>query len=546
MKKFVKKTIAENSFYPILLLLIFFSWGCKKEQIVLISPSIEIKSALATALTTYHVVVETKVGEGQKIEKAEVIFKDITVNSAPDILQGIQINDNKNQIDTITIKTNRLAHDYSVQASLTTDKYTYTSEQKIIRSAKNNFSIDVLPNYIYTDLNNHIADFVNKGSSFSLKVDYLNVFKPKSVEVKLNRTIPLKHTLDFKNYWFGDNIETTGSVSVPQEIEEGVYEVYVYLDGVEFKTKNNIKILKGSWQKIDPKYPGDKRGQYAWFVKDDNIFLFGGYGSSKIPVLKYNILNNSWERKLDFRESIEPGKCQILSSNLQYNNKAYILFRNNENIEIWNYENETDKWSLVTQYPGKAIEYFTSFISKGKIFLGGGSRYNQKMGHYDYYYDLWEYDLDSNNWIQKNNLPIKFTLEQIERGGGGTLSSVVNENNVYVFSYSNDFWQYHPDTDSWSQKKKFPGHLRIISNLIEKNNKLYLIGGLYLDYGYVGLKDCWEYTVSSNSWEMVAFMPELYANGIAFTFNDHIYAGLGWVINGYGSFYEQNFYQLDL
>lgn len=546
MKKIVKKEIKGISFYTILWILIFYNWGCKKEQITLMSPSIEIKSAIATALATYNVVVETKVGEGQKIEKAEVIFKDITVSGSPEILKEIQLIGNKNQVDTITINTDRLAHDYLVQAYLTTDKYTYTSDQQIIRSAKNNFSIDVLPNYMYTDYNNHIADFVNKGSNFTLTVDCKNVFKPKSVEVKLNRTIPLKHTLDFKNYSFGNNIIATGSVSVPQEIDNGVYEVYVYLDGLEFKSKSNIEILKGSWQKINPNYSGGHLGQYAWFVNHDNIFLFGGISSTKVPVWKYNIINNSWEKKRDFRESIVPSKSQILSSNLQYNNKAYILFRNNENVEIWKYEIETDEWSLLTKYPGKADEYFTSFISKGKIFLGGGARYNQVWAKYDLYYDFWEYDLDTGNWMQKNNLPIKLMIRQMGTGRAGTLSAVANENSVFVFSYSNTLWQYYSDTDSWSQKKKFPGQIRIVSNLIEKNNKLYLIGGLYDYSGYVGLKDCWEYSEDSNSWELVAFMPELYANGIAFTFNGHIYAGLGWVISGYSSFYEQNFYQLDL
>lgn len=546
MKKIVKKEIKGISFYTILWILIFYNWGCKKEQITLMSPSIEIKSAIATALATYNVVVETKVGEGQKIEKAEVIFKDITISGSPEILKEIQLIGNKNQVDTITINTDRLAHDYLVQAYLTTDKYTYTSDQQIIRSAKNNFSIDVLPNYMYTDYNNHIADFVNKGSNFTLTVDCKNVFKPKSVEVKLNRTIPLKHTLDFKNYSFGNNIIATGSVSVPQEIDNGVYEVYVYLDGLEFKSKSNIEILKGSWQKINPNYSGGHLGQYAWFVNHDNIFLFGGISSTKVPVWKYNIINNSWEKKRDFRESIVPSKSQILSSNLQYNNKAYILFRNNENVEIWKYEIETDEWSLLTKYPGKADEYFTSFISKGKIFLGGGARYNQVWAKYDLYYDFWEYDLDTGNWMQKNNLPIKLMIRQMGTGRAGTLSAVANENSVFVFSYSNTLWQYYSDTDSWSQKKKFPGQIRIVSNLIEKNNKLYLIGGLYDYSGYVGLKDCWEYSEDSNSWELVAFMPELYANGIAFTFNGHIYAGLGWVISGYSSFYEQNFYQLDL
>jgi N-acetylneuraminic acid mutarotase len=510
------------------------------------SPAIEIKSTLSTALTTYNVVVETKVGEGQKIEKAEVIFKDITVYGTPDILKEIQINGNKDQIDTITINTNRLSHDYLVQAYLTTDKYRYTSEQIIIRSMKNNFTVDVLPNYTYTDFNNHIADFVNRSSHFTLVVDYMNTFKSKSVEVKLNRTIPLKHTLDFKNYWSGDNLVTAGSVFVPNEIDAGVYEVYVYLDGLEFKSKSNIKILKGSWQKIDPKYHGDPLGQYAWFVKNDNAFLFGGESSTKLPVWKYNITNNSWERKRDFRDNIDPSKYQIQSFDLQYKNKAYVLFRNDQDLEIWKYNDDSDTWSFVTKYPGNGTQYLTSFISRGKLFLGGGGRHTQSYVDYDPYYDFWEYDLDFDHWEQKGDIPILLMTIKLNNARGGTLSCAINENDVYVFSYSNDFWLYHTETDSWSKKKKFPGHIRVISNLVEKNDKLYLIGGLYMDSGYVGLKDCWEYSEDSNSWELVAFMPELYANGIAFTFNDHIYAGLGWVISGYSSFYEQNFYQFDL
>lgn len=233
---------------------------------------------------------------------------------------------------------------------------------------------------------------------------------------------------------------------------------------------------------------------------------------------------------------------KIFSFQLQHDNHAYIVLKNNRSVEIWKYLDETDEWLFITQYPGESYLHLTSFTFGNKLYLGGGTRVNSNENGEDPYYDFWEYDFENNIWKKKNNIPVPY----YHGNGNGNLSCATKENDVFVFSFTNDLWQYHPDNDTWSKKMKFPGPLRITSNLVERDHKLYLIGGSYLSFGYHGLKDCWEYSKASDSWEMVAFMPEMYSNGIAFTYNDHLYAGLGWVVNGYGSFFEQNFYQLDL
>jgi len=545
---FKMRSITHWSISTLIFLALFIAlFGCKKEQIIekipLPSPSIKIDTAYQASLSTFIVKVHIDAGEGQELRKAEIIFDDITLISSPDIVKEIKLSLGQRQIDTtILLNTNILDHDYSIKARLLTNSYTYYSESKIVRSIKNQFNIEVRPDDMYQDLKNNIADFINQGDKFSLSVYYLNRFKPASVEVKLNRIISLSHNLIFDFKYVGDYLTTQCDVFIPYDLQPGVYEVYVYIDGLEFKAKNNIKVLKGTWQKFDPKFIGETRGEYASFLKDDNIYIIGGEFEytqlASSPVWKYNFTNNSWQRRNDFPHPGEITLNKIFPFSLQYNNQAYIVLKNNTSVEIWGYNDEKDTWYLLTYYPGKAIEQLTCFILNGKLFLGGGSRYFTGNLDENSYYDFWEYNFETTKWVKKNDIPIK------RYGMKGNLACCTQDNKVFVFSYANELWQYNPEQDSWSRKMKFPGPTRFISNLIEKNNKLYLIGGSYSNYGSYGLKDCWEYTINSNSWEMVAFMPQFYSYGIAFTYNDQIYAGLGWVVNGYSSLKDQNFYKL--
>lgn len=519
--------------------------SCREEQILLVSPSIKIESARPISLTSFEVVMLINKGEGQIIEKAEIVLDDITVSSATDILMNIQLTEEKEQIVTIVINTDRLDHDFFAKASLKTDKYTYYSEPVIMRSNKNTFSIDILTDGLYSDLQNNIALFVNKGGRVGLVAHFINQFTPKSVEIKLNRSIPVAHTLNFKDYWYGESLETAGSFTIPSNIDPGIYGIYVYIDGIEFKTECNIKVLNGKWQKINPNYPGLLgKGEYASFVKGDNVYVIGGrFIASTLdesPVWKYTITTNLWERKRNFPHPGNITKNQIFPYNHQYKDEAYIVLKNSDSIDIWKYKDVNDEWSFVTRYPGKSNSEITSFISKGKLYIGGGGYYDPINIRITYYTDLWAYDFETARWIKKKDIPI------LHNSNKGNLSCNTPTGDVFVFSYANELWHYDPDNDLWTQKKKFQGKIRFLSNMVEKDNKLYLIGGAYFNPDSYGLKDCWEYSIKSNSWELVAYLPERYSYGIAFTFNDKIYAGLGETVLGFNGIYEQNFYQLDI
>ena len=116
--------------------------GCKKETIIQPSPSIKILSTEIKGLTTFEVVVEINQGEGQLLKNAELTFEDITVGSMSKIIEPIQISDDKVKQYKISVNTNRLNHDFNVIARLETDRYSYSSENKIIRSLKNNIRIE--------------------------------------------------------------------------------------------------------------------------------------------------------------------------------------------------------------------------------------------------------------------------------------------------------------------------------------------------------------------------------------------------------------------
>jgi len=496
--------------------------GCIKEEVVLDSPSITILSAKTTALTEFEIVIEIKKGEGQKMKKAELILDDITVLGAPDIEQELLLNDEEKQTDTLIINTYRQNHDFEIKACLQTDRYTYESTPKVLRSSKNWFIVDVFPSINYSGLFDSIADYVNVGGSFNIEVYYLNVYTPKTVEVKLNRTISLKHSLDFKNYFFSSSVQCLGEVFVPEDLAPGIYDVYVYIDGNEYKTANKIKILKGKWQTMNPNYPGDEINLFAWFVINDDLYLIEG----NLHVWKYNFESEQWEQKKDFPHMIDVNQNKILSLSLQYKNKGYVVLQIFQSLEIWKYDEVSDSWSFVTKYPVAGNRCRTSFIVGNNLFFAG----DENM--------LWSLDLETLQWVQKNNIPIV-------DGGGGNLSCVI-DNSVYVYSFTNDLWQYYPETDQWTKKKKFPGHNRYVSSMVAKNNNLYLLGGAYSDYGVVALKDCWEYSTKTDSWDLVAFMPELFSDGISFNYQGSIYAGIGWVVSGYSGFYNKNFYRLDI
>lgn len=541
---YYKETILSR--FLLAALLVLFISGCKEENIVYPSPGINISSAEIKSLVNYDINVKIDLGEGQIIQKAELILEDITVSSESDIVKEIQLTKEQSQEHIVAIETDRLSHDYRAKAILHTNKYTYTSEAKIIRSLKNNFSVQLMEDEFYPDPMGEIGVFQNPGQSIVLFIDYLNVYNPKSVEVKLNGKIKVESQLSFESPTMGGGyIRSSGNFKLPEDIVPGSYEVGVFIDGIEFKATKKVQVMKGLWQTVEKNYPGEHRGEYAWFVLGDNLYVVGGSflvtAINFSPVWEYNIKTKIWTQKknfpypFDLQEDDYAIKTKILPFQIQSGGNGYVLMQFGQTIELWKYNPAEDSWKTISKYPGKGEVNLTGFMLMDKLYIGGGLdneffQFGSKLMN-----DFWCYDFVANTWTRKNDLPFDPII--------GRFPSCSLKNKGFVLQANRYFWEYDADKDLWSQIKQFPGPWRFSSQLLSDGSNVYLVGGEGEEVGvfyYIkAYKDCWKYSPEIDSWEMQAFMPYYSSNGIAFLYQGKLITGLGYLIE---SSYKWDYY----
>lgn len=515
-----------------LFVLLCFTIACKKERTMLPAPSIEILSATTRDLSTYVVELKIDLGEGQEVKNANLVFDDITLISKPDIIKEIPITQERNQEHTISLHLDELNHDFAVKGYIETENYSYYSNEQIIRSKKNTFRPYILVDDMYG--NDEVAKYLNQGSRFSILVNYSNIFTPKTVEIALNKDVFLEHTLDFSDPWFGDGITCLGFAYLPPDLPTDIYEVSVFVDGHEFISEEKIEILEGRWSKIDSTYPGEARGDYASFLLGDDIYIAGGeYTATLIhdsPVWKYNHINKQWTQLTDFPHPGEVTKNEIYSYSLKYQEQGMLMLKNADTVELWKYDELFDDWDRVNQYPGIGTAKSCAFIINNKLYVGGGYDLNKKTAN-----DFWSYDFNTSEWKQLNDIP----FNSYDRCN----PSQIHQEKAWVFTFYDGWWMYEPETDSWIRKADFPGPERVFGTLTLLDDNMYLIGGLYYDLGTYGLKDCWQYSISQDKWELKAFLPALFSNGISYNYRGNITYGLGFVTHGYSHYDVRELYQ---
>ena len=128
-----------------------------------------------------------------------------------------------------------------------------------------------------------------------------------------------------------------------------------------------------------------------------------------------------------------------------------------------------------------------SFFIGTKAYVGTGYHSNYKN-------DFWEYDPSNNTWTQKatyGGVPRShatgFSIDGKGYMGTGNNGSVLK-----------DFWEYDPTINTWTRKADFGGTARINACSFSIGNKGYLGTGLDANNNYT--KDFWEYNPASNAW----------------------------------------------
>ncbi len=196
--------------------------------------------------------------------------------------------------------------------------------------------------------------------------------------------------------------------------------------------------------------PSSTRERTASFVIGDHIYVVGGRissGQNTSQNLVYNTLTDTWISKANIpgvtrRNAVGFSDGQYGYVGLGYDGAGNLL-------DFWRYDPVNNEWSSIADFPGEGGSWATSVFLQGKgyVMFGGDSDLD------NYSNEIWEYTPDTDTWILKTTLPsserrraVGFIHEgKIYAGLGGTASQ--------VFS---DFWEYDIDTDTWTQKASFP------------------------------------------------------------------------------------------
>ncbi|HKR07091.1 MAG TPA: kelch repeat-containing protein [Bacteroidia bacterium] len=133
-----------------------------------------------------------------------------------------------------------------------------------------------------------------------------------------------------------------------------------------------------------------------------------------------------------------------------------------------------------------------SFSIGTKGYIGTGND-----GTSGYRNDFWEYDPSANTWTQKANIGTAGR----ELAAGFSIGSKGYIGTGLAPTSSSDFWEYDPSTNIWTQKTSFPGGVRSTA-----------VGFSIAGKGYLGTgtgasqirKDFWEYNPATNGWTQKA------------------------------------------
>jgi hypothetical protein len=194
-----------------------------------------------------------------------------------------------------------------------------------------------------------------------------------------------------------------------------------------------------------------------------------------------------------------------------------------------------DSWTQKTDVGGIARQNAVGFSIGTKGYIGTGEDING-----NYYNDFWEYDPAIDIWTQKANFggtsrhsAVGFSIG--DKGYIGTGQDATN--------YKNDFWEYDPVSNTWTQKASFGGIVRFQAVGFCIGTKGYVGTGWFSAPGQSGLlDDFWEYDPSSDTWTQKAdFGGGLRSNAVGFCIGYKGYIGTGNDISGsVNDFWEYN------
>jgi len=235
---------------------------------------------------------------------------------------------------------------------------------------------------------------------------------------------------------------------------------------------------------------------------------------------------NDWTHLKDF-----PGAARASASTFVVGDKAYVClgraaWKADFLKDLWEYDSQTDTWTRKTDFPGVPRVKAVAGVIGTKAYVGMGA-----IGPYastNLYSDFWEYDTQTDTWTQRKSFP--------GSGKNDLFSAVVNGSLYVTLGYDGvkiirETWKYEPSTDTWTQLEKAPYGANNMAGFTLGNS-------FYVGSGFNGYNlDCfYEYNTVSQKWSKRADLPaaRILSNGMAINSKGYVLLGRYWngALNG--------------
>ena len=233
---------------------------------------------------------------------------------------------------------------------------------------------------------------------------------------------------------------------------------------------------------------------------------------------EYDPIANSWPQKANFLGSPRGAAVGFSIGNYGYIGAGLGVGLSLYN-DFWKYDPIANTWTQIASVGGLPRAAAVGFSVAGKGYIGTG---NSGVG---YLQDLWEYDPVSNTWAQKANY-VGGNRTDIDRAvfvicNKAYLGTGIGSGNIFY----NDFWQYDPIVNLWTQKANFPGTQRVGATGFSIGSRGFLGLGV-TNAAFV--TDFYKYNPFTNSWSSIAAFPGAARfDAPVFVINNKAYLGTG-------------------
>ena len=185
--------------------------------------------------------------------------------------------------------------------------------------------------------------------------------------------------------------------------------------------------------------------------------------------------------------------------------KVKLPFRtavSDKQLQIINYGQYS--WNPCQSFPGGGRLDAVAFSLNGKGYIGTGMK-DEEFETDKYFSDFWEYDPQSDTWTRINDLP--------GNPRAGATAMKIN-GNVYVGlgssdinnekSYLNDWYRFNPSDGSWTRLNDFPDNGRYGAFTFNSGD-INLLGGGVEALNSQEERYSWVYEPASDSWDQNSF-----------------------------------------